>query len=201
MPDRCFVALELPERALPVLGRARTLISEAAPSWRDEKWVAPELLHVTVAFIGAVSDPAWDGVLAALTSAAGEHRPVTLVFDGARAVPDRRHAQMMWATLHSDPSDLGPLRDALLRACAVAPDQRPFRPHVTLVRARRPRAMPASATALAARWLSDAGKAVDGAMSVPSLTVYSSTLGACGPTYRSLARLPLSGGSGTGRND
>lgn len=201
MPDRCFVALELPERALPVLARARTLISEAAPSWRDEKWVAPELLHVTVAFLGAVPDPTLDDVLSALASAVRGHPPVALVFDGARAVPDRRHAQMVWATMRSDPADLAPLRDAMLHACAVASDPRPFRPHVTLVRARRPRALPTSAIAETARWLSGAGKAADGPMSVPSLTVFSSTLGACGPTYRRLAGLPLSGEAGTGRND
>lgn len=190
MPGRCFVAVDLPERAISALLSTRDVLVSEAPTWADEKWVGPANLHVTLAFLGPVADPSLEATLRAIAPVGAQQGPFRMRLDGIRAVPNARRATMVWATVDCD-ADLSPLRDGILRAAACPADTRPFRPHITLVRARRPHRIEPSAIASAARPLSDAGKEPDGWMSVRTLTVYSSTLGPTGPTYRRLAELPL----------
>lgn len=201
MPGRCFIAVDLPEVGRERLATAQDLLREAAPAWRHEKWVDPRLLHVTMAFLGAVPDAALHDTLLALEAASSAAQPFTLRFTGARAVRSTGHATMLWATAEAS-FDLTQLRDALLRAARCPADERAFRPHITLARARRPRRIQPSAVGAAGEMLSDAGKGPDGTMSVRSLTVYASTLGPSGPVYESLGTLPLGIGPGdTGQID
>lgn len=190
MPGRCFIAVDLPESARAALGAAQTFLQDAAPDWRGEKWVGEDLLHVTLAFLGAVADPALEATLAALGPAAATSGPFDVRLTGVRAIPNTRRASMLWATADTT-CDLGPLRDALLDAAGCSSDDRPFRSHVTLVRARRPKRIDAAAIAASSEILSAYGKGPDGSVSVRSLTVYASTLGPGGPAYEPLALLPL----------
>lgn len=194
MPDRCFVAAELPESALESIRRATGILRELAPGWRGEKWVASGLHHVTLAFLGAVPDAALDETLDRLRAAAALHAQLHLRLSGARAVPGTRHANMVWAAVEDSAAGGGTMRDSLLSAGGAAPDLRAFTPHVTLVRARRPRRIAPEAIARASEVLSEAGKGPDGLMSVPTLTVFSSTLGSHGPEYLALAHLDVCGG-------
>jgi len=200
MPDRCFVAADLPPHTMAALSHAAALLADGAPGWRGEKWVAPDLFHVTIAFLGAIDDAATDGTFARLAAVTRDFMPLSLRPSGVRAVPGLHHASMIWALLDEPDGSMGPLRDALLAAAGCEPDPRSFSPHVTFVRARRPRSVHADVIAAADAVLSHSGKQPDGSVSVPALTVYSSTLGPTGPTYRELTRLPLGGGE-RGRAD
>lgn len=192
MPARCFIAVDLPDRAKRALAAAREALLDADPGWTDQKWVDRGLLHVTVAFLGSVPDPILDATIRELAAVASGFSEFELRLTGARAVPGLRRATMVWAEAEAD-GELGALRDELLRAAGCDPDPRPFRPHVTLVRARRAHRIDGDAIAAAGSILSASGKGPDGSMSVPSLTLYASTLGACGPSYEVLADLELAG--------
>jgi 2'-5' RNA ligase len=195
MPERCFVALELPERTVPALTSAGAAFRAASPGWREEKWVAPRLLHVTLAFLGPVPDAGLGAVLGRLRQVGERNAPFTLRLSGARATPSAHHAAMVWASLDGDVDDATALRDEVLRAAGCGPDQRPFIPHVTLVRSRRPQRVHHDAITALADSLRDLGKTPDGVVSVPSLTVLASALGAAGPTYSMLGVVPLKGAS------
>jgi 2'-5' RNA ligase len=108
---------------------------------------------------------------------------------------------MVWALLDGDVTDATVLRDDVLTAADRPADPRPFRPHVTLVRSRRPRRVHHDALARIAQELAESGKTVDGTVSVPSLTLLESTLGASGPSYRTLAVVPLTGRPGPRAGD
>lgn len=192
MPARCFIAVDLPGRARAALSAARGALLDVDPRWAEQKWVDPALLHVTVAFLGAVPDPQLESTVGDLAAVAARFPAFELRLSGARAVPGTRRASMVWAETETD-AELGPLRDELLCAAGCEPDPRAFRPHITLVRARRPHRIDGSAVAAAGSIVSAAGKGPDGWMSVPSLTLYASTLGPGGPSYERIADLRLGG--------
>jgi RNA 2',3'-cyclic 3'-phosphodiesterase len=197
VPSRCFLAIPLPAPAVRALVSARSAFLETAPAWAGEKWVRPELLHVTVAFFGNVPDDRLEALLAALGSMASLTPPFQLRLTGARAVPSQRRASMIWASLDGDVAAVSAVRDRALAAAGCAPDRRGFSPHVTLARARVARRVHHLALRSADDILSEAGKTEVGSVSVPSLTVFSSTFDGAGPSYRELARTALSGTSET----
>lgn len=193
MPGRCFLALDLPEPCVGVLRRAADRLREAEPAWRREKWVAADLFHVTLAFLGPVPDGGLAALLDRLGDAGERHEPFTLRLSGARAVPSAGRAAMVWALLDGDVASASALRDEIAAASRCESDPRPYRPHVTLVRSRRPRSVDHNAVAMISSILEDSGKTPDGLVSVPSFTLFASTLGAAGPTYRTLGVVPLTG--------
>lgn len=201
MPERCFLAFELPGPVTRTLIRGRDAFRSLSPAWRDEKWVAPELLHVTLAFLGAVPDSDVPALLAALTGAAARRGPFCLRLSECRAVPSARKATMVWALLDGNVDAAAALQYDALAAASREPDRRPYCPHVTLVRARRPHRVHRDAIAAASAALEAAGKTPEGSVSVPSFTVFASTLGPTGPAYHPLARVPLSGPSNSNGAD
>jgi 2'-5' RNA ligase len=97
---------------------------------------------------------------------------------------------MLWASVIDATGRCEELAQAvttIAAECGVTLADKPFAPHVTLVRARRPRRMSAEVTAvISAEALGDGVS-----MSVPSATLYSSTLTPVGPVYERLAQWSL----------
>jgi len=194
VPGRVFVAIDPPDRTRELLTSCLDAFMEAAPRWRVEKPVGHHLLHVTLAFLGDVPDPALPALLGDLAAALAGAGPVELTVSGVRAVPSAGRATMLWATMEG--AGAAGL-ERLVRAGAGLPEpQRPFAPHITLARSRRPLRAPAHALDAARGALSDPGKTADRMVSVRSATVYSSTLGSSGPVYRQLGLLTFGGPAG-----
>jgi len=128
MSDRLFFALwpDEPLRAI-LAGLVATLTAGV-----DGRWQRPDQWHVTLEFLGDVAPQR----LASLHAAAGQVRLRTLsiVFD---RVEHWRKPQVLCLAASSVPDALADvvneLRAALSRE-GFSPDQRPFRPHVTLAR-------------------------------------------------------------------
>jgi 2'-5' RNA ligase len=193
MPGRCFLSIGLPKPVVARLQLTARTFRDASPAWRDEKWVAPALLHVTLAFLGPVPDEDVGALLDRLRETGDRRMPFTLHLSGARAVPTMHRTAMIWALLDGDVQEASSLRDDVLATAGCRPDPRPFRPHVTLVRSRRPRRVHHDPLAALEATLMESGKAPDGLVSVPSFTVVASTLGVAGPTYRTLGVVALKG--------
>ena len=101
---RLFVALEPPE---PVRRRLAALADElrrGAGRAADEiRWVAPENVHLTLQFLGAVPEERVAGVEAALRAAAAGARPLALEVRGAGGFPNARRPRVLWAGLDGRP--------------------------------------------------------------------------------------------------
>lgn len=196
MPGRCFLAIDLPTSWADALASVRSAYLHEARPWAGEKWVAPELLHVTMRFIGPIEDCAVVALLGSLQATCAPAKAPRLTLSGVRAVPSPRRASMLWSTVHDEDGVCGRLAhaidEALEAALGLQPESRAFSPHVTLVRARSPRAAPSPALDAANARLAS-GPASVREMSVRSLTLYSSTLGRSGPDYRVLGRVHVGG--------
>jgi 2'-5' RNA ligase len=125
---RLFAAVFPPPPALETL-------HDVVRRWRPElsqlTWVAPELWHVTLAFYGEVPERDVDGVRALVEAGAHGRPPLRLQIAGGGCFPERGDPRVLWAGVAGD---LEPLSEI---ARAVAPDDRPFHPHLTLARVRR----------------------------------------------------------------
>lgn len=181
---RTFVAVELSSQVTSALAEARDAIVARAPEWSAEKWVAPNNLHMTLAFLGDVGDKPLACLRERLATAFTSHEPFDLGVAGVSAMPPGRRHTMLWADL-ADSGHGAALAATLAHAaeaCAITVERRRFTPHVTLVRSRRPRAIESAAVSSVSAELSRLALS----MSVASVTLFASTLTPRGPVYRRL---------------
>lgn len=130
---RLFVAIELPDDLKTALGRLRTDVPGA-------RWVPPEQLHLTLAFLGEVEEETV-GKLGELLSLI-HTPPFQLSFSGTGCFPSRRRPRVLWAGLDPNPRLLrlaAGVHGAVL-ACGIPQEERPFSPHITLARLKFPAA-------------------------------------------------------------
>ncbi len=195
MSVRAFLGIGLAPNIRTTLGSSAAALRSTSRSWRGEKWVPEENLHVTLKFLGTVEDSAVDGIVNAVTEAVAESPEYALTLGEIHAVPRLRAASMVWVTLAEGEATTRSLAgdiDRRLQVLGLEPPSRPFTGHITLARAHRPTTIEFDAI--------DAGNRVlfastdrDKRMSVRGITLYASTLTPRGALYEELAIVPLKG--------
>jgi len=190
---RAFLAISLPLAVRATFVQCREVFCRHDPSWRDEKWVAEENLHVTLRFLGNVPEPACEMVAERAGLALSDLEPYRLRLDTVRTVPRARSASLLWVAPSAGGEATAELAERLEHATAFLdfePDNRAFKTHVTLVRARHPRKVAHEALDEVEHCLHRADdRALS--MSVREVTLYASTLTPRGPVYEELARIPF----------
>ncbi|SRR6266478_1185653 len=134
---RLFVALEIPSSVRENLADLLRSLRAASPQTR---WVRPENLHVTLKFIGEVSEAKSSAIRYALAGVRSE-QPVTLDFRGLGFFPNEKHPRVFWAGIAASPN-LKILAEEMERATkklGIPPEKRTFSPHLTLARFEPPR--------------------------------------------------------------
>jgi 2'-5' RNA ligase len=132
---RCFVAA-------PISDELRTDLAAAVESWRERadagglRWTPTDHWHVTLAFLGAVEGSTVPDLLDRIAGVAVAHEPFSLRTGGLGAFPRPAAARVVWYRLYDAEERLASLARALADVLSLEPHD-PFRPHVTLARARR----------------------------------------------------------------
>ena len=117
-----------------------------AANARGVKWVDPENMHLTLAFLGEVEErrvPEVEDVIYSATE--GIEEPLTLQAQGLGAFPDEEKARVLWAGLDGHVPRLIELQARLvkeLRSAGFEVDSKRYRPHITLARFRWPQPLP-----------------------------------------------------------
>jgi RNA 2',3'-cyclic 3'-phosphodiesterase len=137
---RLFVGLAPPAAVLDDLDAA---CKPLRPLRDDLRWTSRAAWHITLAFLGEVTDLSLTRLEPRLERAARRHHAVTLGLEGAGAFPKPARANVLWTGLAGDRRGLAELAAsvgaAARRAGAVPPDAgRRFQPHLTLARCRAP---------------------------------------------------------------
>jgi 2'-5' RNA ligase len=190
---RTFLAVPLPDAVKSTVGAVQ---SEFQATGRSLKWVAPELLHITVRFLGSVPATRIQLVEAAAALGAAKVSPFVLTLTGLGAFPNERSPRVIWAGLQDDDGLVAlhtlfeHVEDAMA-AQGFAREERSFSPHITLGRARDT-ATSADRRAVGERLavVRDRIK-VAGRFEVRELIVMRSDLSRGGPVYTPLAIAPL----------
>jgi 2'-5' RNA ligase len=178
---RCFVAVELSERVRQELGR---LVREVRSKVRDVRWVRPDRMHLTLAFLGEVAAEFVEQARPGLESAAAGHAVFEAGMGGLGAFPSSGRARVVWAGMASGADRVQALQRDVVRALqpeGFAPERRPFIPHLTLGRLR----VPADVGTICSLQFVSSPFVVD------QVILFRSVLRPEGPEYTALATFPL----------
>ena len=189
-PHRLFVAVPLPADALAT---CRVLLEGVrdGPVGGVPRWVHLENLHLTVRFLGDTPPDLVPDVALAVRDALAGSLAFDVILAGAGAFPAARKPRALWLGIERGAAELGALADALnpaLEPLGWPPDDRRYRPHLTVARLD-------SASIAQGAAAADALRAATTGWSVafPAVTavLYRSHLGGGPPRYEPLVEIPL----------
>jgi 2'-5' RNA ligase len=184
---RIFVAVAL-EAAL---GRAVAELPQRLNSAAAFRWVPPGNLHLTLKFLGEITEERVARVADAAREVAGRSRPFSITLGGLGAFPSPKKPQIVWIGVAQGAERLIELArdlDVTLRRVKFPRDDRPFRPHLTIARAAHARPVPDLSGLLGGM-----RGVVVGTQSVDRLVVMESILNTNGAGYRSVDEVRLGG--------
>jgi RNA 2',3'-cyclic 3'-phosphodiesterase len=185
---RLFVAIVPP---VAVLDELEATVGPLRSAWPGLRWTGREAWHLTLAFLGEVSEDTAMALAPRLERAARRHPALSLSFGPGGAFPVPGRARVLWAGIDGDREALTALAGSVAagarRAGAAPPDEgRRFRPHLTLARCRQPADVRRLVDSLAGY----AGTSWTAAQ----IHLIRSYLGAGAPRYETAGSWPLHGG-------
>lgn len=177
---RCFVAVDLPASMhADIDGIQREIATNGL------RPVKPELVHVTLKFLGDVPEERIDKVAEAL--GAVKVAPFTAHVRGMGAFPGRS-IRVVWLGLEGNFEELYRKVEDALSPFGFERDARGFSPHVTLGRVGRP--SNETTRVLAPKIAALSGTDL-GSFTVDEFLLKKSTLTRGGPIYEDIAKFPL----------
>lgn len=192
---RVFIAFQLPETFKASLADACAGLRAARPGLR---WVRPESMHLTLAFLGELDGAAVEGAIRAarlavsFAAAEGASLPFELCTTGLLTFPERGPASVLAAAAGAGARESTVLAASLERALERVGtetglpfrprERRPFSPHITLARADPPGVVLSVA---------ERSTPISASCVIGTVTVYRSELGHGGAHHMALEVLAL----------
>jgi len=183
---RLFIAIEIPDDIKNEMAEVQIRLKGSGV---DASWSRAEGMHLTLKFLGEVSETKVLEIMNALTNAVRSPAGFRINLKGIGAFPDQKNARVVWAGIAGDLEKLAMLQDAVEEAMAglgFEREKRTFTPHLTLGRIKHIYARD--------RWL----KALDGvkdfnlpAFEVHAVSLIKSELKPAGAAYTEMGRLKL----------
>jgi 2'-5' RNA ligase len=190
MPDlRLFIAIEIDDIARGLMDDVIRRLRDLPGKIRGSR---PEQIHLTLNFLGDMPAEQIMNIRDAMQRATAGIAPFEFTFTDMGAFPNLQRPRVIWLGIEERTGSLMRLQERLtweLIDVGLDPEQRPFKPHVTLGRVRRADRRTGYAAALGA-----AAEAVDfsaGAQFADRIVLFSSERGPDGPAYREMADAPL----------
>lgn len=134
---RCFVAILLPDTIRQKIGELQEELRHCGLKLR---WVPPQNIHLTLKFLGEITDEQAETVASILEEAAGQTPAFELSIEGIGQFPPKGTPRVVWLGAAGDAEILLDLerriRDGLDRS-AIPYDRKPFHAHLTIARVDR----------------------------------------------------------------
>jgi len=180
---RAFIAIDLPESIRAELRRKQASFRSVCP---EARWTQPQGIHLTLKFLGEISDRQVREVCEGLKKLA-RIESFTIGLKGFGFFPDARRPRVFWAGVDAPPNllQLAEQVEEAMAKIGFAREERAFRPHLTLARFRVPQAQPALQALLSQQGEQDLGK-----FEVSEFFLFESKLSPQGAEYRKVERFP-----------
>lgn len=135
---RTFIAVEMPQR---VIARALALVRLLQETTDDVSWVRQQQMHLTLKFLGEVSETELPDVCRVVREAAAEIEPFEVTLRGAGAFPAVETPRTLWIGIREGAEELralqGAIDTALHQELGFPHEKRGYRPHLTIGRLKR----------------------------------------------------------------
>ena len=182
---RAFIAIDLPEPVRAALAEAQQGFRSAC---RDARWTRPEGTHLTLKFLGEISDAQTKQLVEALAQV-GPFEPFSVEVKGFGFFPQGQRPRVFWAGVAAPPAlaELAAKVESYMEKIGFAREDRAFAPHLTLARFQVPRPQPALVAAVAGQTAPSLGK-----FEASEFFLFESKLSPQGAQYRKVMRFPRS---------
>jgi len=178
---RTFLAVDIgPE----VRENLRQLQERLQRSRADVRWVRPEGIHLTLRFLGNIPESDIPKLEPVMAAAAAGQAPVELTVAGWGMFPSQKRPRVLWVGLPEAREKLIQVAEALERGLIEAgfgPEDRPWKPHLTLGRFKSLRGLEQLLKALEKE-----GEKVYDRFQADRLTLFQSRLQRSGAVYTAL---------------
>ena len=135
---RTFFAIPLPGHVKRFLSH---LQSELGSAPLTAAWPDPDRFHLTVRFLGPTRQEMLLPIQSAMMDLAGAYPDLTLMAGGMGVFPNIRKARVVWTGIQGQTRRLTSLVAALdkkLQSIGIPGQPRPYCPHITLARIKKP---------------------------------------------------------------
>ncbi len=135
---RLFISFNLPQETKQELAAYLMGLRKTVP---PVKWAHPEILHITLHFLGSITSRQQEGVEAAMNQMAGQFGELNFKIKGLLFLPHPKNIRVI--TLHC--YEVGGNKSLQLREnlkkeiinLGIEADPRPWRPHITIGRVKK----------------------------------------------------------------
>ena len=196
--SRLFIAAVPPPAVRDALVAAQDALRACRASGAGPRvrWVRPEVMHLTLRFLGETPGDRAPAIGRALAATAAASAPIDLRL-GALGTFGGRRPRVVWVGLEGDLAALDACAAMLNRSLAAAgfpDDPRPLRPHLTLARVPGRGGREAYARLLSLVAAAASSQPAAAGFRVEALELIRSELRPAGPRYTTLLTTPLGGG-------
>ncbi len=137
MEIRSFLAFELPAEIKGIVSRVS---GEMKKSPLDVRWVNVDNIHLTVIFIGSISEDNLAGMDRVVKDVCRNYGPFDISLSGTGVFSSRRNPRVLWIGLAGDIERMSFFRNTLqesLKPFGIKVEKRRFNPHLTIGRFRK----------------------------------------------------------------
>jgi 2'-5' RNA ligase len=186
---RAFIAIELSPEIKEALAR---LVKDLQEEGIQGRWVPPSNIHLTLRFLGNIQDEQVGDIERLMEEAAKGFHPFTVSLEGLGAFPHAARPRVLWVGVVEGKDPLSRLQERLERGLAsmgFPPEEKAFKPHLTLARFKFPKEEVGRRVYQACRKREKAGW---GVMEAASVVLFKSILSPQGARYRKVKEASFS---------
>lgn len=182
---RLFLAIDLPSHL-------KNFIAQEQARWKQVKsgvkWVKPNLLHLTLKFLGEVPEEQLPDISESLKTICNKHPSFSLSLNGTGVFPTPARPKVFWIGLSGEINKLRALHSDIetgLAQIGFPAEKKKFSPHITLARAKTNKKLNELITELAKT------KFPTEPFKVDNVVLYKSILSPQGPKYTPITKKRL----------
>ena len=183
---RTFIAVGISDEVREKIAQIQAELKKGEP---DVKWVEPENLHITLKFLGEVSEDKLPGVIEKTRLAASGISPFRVHIIGLGSFPSLTSPRVVWVGVKEGKNELRNLSERVegnLSDLGFAKEKREFSAHLTIGRVRSGRKKEKLVKKIEEFANYDVGE-----FSVDKVVIMESQLSSKGPTYKIAKELEL----------
>lgn len=188
---RAFIALKTPPSWDEKLTGLQQQLKEKLGGSGKFRWVKAEHLHLTLRFLGHIPPEEAAKAGEAIEEASAGVRPFALSCSGLGCFPRCNAPRILWAGLEDQTGALQRLHQQVLKQTAgigQAPENRPFKPHLTLARVEN---FLRSSSSSLSQLLEQSGSVISEPWEVNEILLMRSHLSPQGARYEPIVVQPL----------